>query len=459
MKRSTEILLFLFSDFLTINLAWTLYYYIRVESGLILLAHQPSFWDPMMIVCLYWISVFLFMGMYQHWNVRSRYDEFISVLKAVTFGSLLLFFAIFLDDFVKDAKVVSRYLILIYWGFLLFFVSSGRILIRHTQINLMKKGIGLRNTIVIGNEDKTNELKQTIEEFPQHGYRYIGKVGINFDQEMAEEIGKIEDLSSIIQYKNVKEVLVGLTSEQKPLLEKIIFYCSNQNVDIKIMPDMYDAISGLVKTNQLYGIPLVSIFPEIITYPEKVLKRAFDILSSFFMLIITSPIIFITFIAIKIESKGPAIYIQERVGRNGNLFNIYKFRSMYIDAEIDGPKWAGKEDPRVTKVGRFLRRTRIDEIPQFYNVIKSDMSIVGPRPERPYFVSILQKEIPYYNRRLKVKPGITGWAQIKHDYDESINDVKEKLQYDFYYIENMSLSLDFKIIINTVFVVLSMKGR
>jgi lipopolysaccharide/colanic/teichoic acid biosynthesis glycosyltransferase len=162
---------------------------------------------------------------------------------------------------------------------------------------------------------------------------------------------------------------------------------------------------------------------------------------------------------IKLTSKGPVFYTQERVGRNGRLFNMYKFRSMTKDAEEYGPEWAGEVDPRITRIGKIIRKLYLDEIPQMFNVLKNEMSIVGPRPERPHFVEMLKNEIPYYYKRLSVKPGITGWAQIKHKYDSSLDDVREKLKYDFFYIENMSLKLDFKIMVNTFLVVLFMKGH
>jgi exopolysaccharide biosynthesis polyprenyl glycosylphosphotransferase len=193
---------------------------------------------------------------------------------------------------------------------------------------------------------------------------------------------------------------------------------------------------------------------------EKKLKRLMDIVLSFILILVSLPVTFVTAVAIKLESKGPIFYKQERSGLNGKAFKIYKFRSMVTDAEkLTGPIWSMKDDPRITKVGKFIRRVRIDEIPQVINILKGDMSFVGPRPERPFFVEKLSQEIPLYKRRLKVRPGVTGWAQVKHKYDESIEDVKVKLRYDLFYIENMSLRMDFKIIIRTVFVVLFGKGH
>jgi exopolysaccharide biosynthesis polyprenyl glycosylphosphotransferase len=200
--------------------------------------------------------------------------------------------------------------------------------------------------------------------------------------------------------------------------------------------------------------------PQLMLEWEKKIKRLMDIIISLVILLLSSPILIITAIAIKVESRGPIFYKQERSGLNGKVFKIIKFRSMIRDAEKkSGPVWSQKNDPRITKVGAFIRRVRIDEIPQMINVLKGDMSLVGPRPERPYFVEKLSQEIPLYKRRLKVRPGITGWAQVKHKYDETVEDVKTKLRYDLFYIENMSLRNDLKILFRTIFVVLFGKGH
>jgi exopolysaccharide biosynthesis polyprenyl glycosylphosphotransferase len=200
--------------------------------------------------------------------------------------------------------------------------------------------------------------------------------------------------------------------------------------------------------------------PELMPEWEKKLKRILDILVSFTILVIALPISLISAMAIKLDSKGPVFFAQKRSGVNGSTFSMVKFRSMFKDAEKHtGPVWSQKNDPRVTRVGKVLRRLRLDEIPQMYNVLKGEMSLVGPRPERPFFVEKLSEEIPYYKRRLKVRPGITGWAQVKHKYDENIEDVKVKLRYDLFYIENMSIRMDFKILMRTMYVVLFGKGH
>jgi exopolysaccharide biosynthesis polyprenyl glycosylphosphotransferase len=273
-------------------------------------------------------------------------------------------------------------------------------------------------------------------------------------------LGTVDDIVSIVENTNSKEVIIALEKEDHELLVKVISKLEHQEVGLKIVPDLYEILSGQARTSQIYGMPLIDIMPELMPEWEKKLKRLLDVFTSLIILIISFPVIIISAISIKLESRGPVFFKQERSGMNGTTFRIIKFRSMYEDAEKHtGPVWSSKDDPRVTKVGKIIRRVRIDELPQMINVLKGEMSIVGPRPERPFFVEKLSQEIPYYKRRLKVRPGITGWAQVKHKYDESVEDVKIKLRYDLFYIENMSLRMDFKIIMRTIFVVLFGQGH
>lgn len=223
---------------------------------------------------------------------------------------------------------------------------------------------------------------------------------------------------------------------------------------------MYDIISGQARTNQIYGLPLIDILPELMPAWERSMKRVMDIIVSTFVLTIFSPIWLLLGIIIKIDSKGKILYRQKRVGKEEQIFEIFKYRSMSAGAESNtGPVWAAEDDPRITRVGTFLRKSRLDEVPQFINVLMGNMSLVGPRPERPFFVERLKKEVPLYSKRMRIRPGITGWAQIKHKYDESLDDVKRKLRYDLFYIENMSLRMDFKIILSTIKVIISGKGH
>lgn len=456
-KTKEKIFLFL-SDLLFINLAWIFYYYVRVESGWIIYANPPSFLIPLIVVYFYWLIIFSFAGLYQHWFVRSRFDEFASVFKAVSFGCFFLFFIIFIDDFINNAPIISRFLILIYWLIMVLSVSSGRIIIRSIQRNLLEKGIGLRNTLIVGSGNKAEELKTMVNKYPQLGYRISGFVSIN-DDSGKDSLGRTENLPDIIRSMDISEILIALETNEKDRLIDILRYCSEEKVSMKILPDMYEIVSGMAKTNQIYGIPLIEVMPDIMSPAGKLTKRILDVGISLFTLIILLPLLLLVALSVKIDSKGPVFYRQIRVGRRGKEFQMYKFRSMIANSEEYGPEWAGEDDPRITRTGKIIRKTYFDEVPQMINVLKNEMSLIGPRPERPYFVEQLKKEIPYYYKRLSVKPGITGWAQIKHKYDSSLEDVKTKLQYDFYYIENMSLKLDFKIMINTIIVITLMKGH
>ncbi len=458
MGRKKEILLLLTSDFIFVNLSWAVYYFIRIESGWIPYNTAASFLLPLFIVYIFWLLIFTLGGLYKHWFVRSRFEEFTSIVKTVAVGCFILFFLIFIDDALTNAKAISRYLILIYWGLMVFFVSIGRISIRSIQMNLLEKGYGLRNALIVGTGSRALDLAETINKHRQLGYKVVGF--ISTEKNSGEDaLGNINNLHDIVGKYDAHEILIALEKDEKELLLEIIKQTPHEKVHLKILPDAYEIVSGMVKTNQIYGIPLIEVFPEILPYTSKIIKRMIDVLLSILLLVLFSPLWIFSILLIKLTSKGKLFYTQKRIGRNGVSFNMYKFRSMVENAEEYGPEWAGESDSRITKVGRFLRKLYIDEIPQLYNVLKNEMSIVGPRPERPYFVEKLKQEIPYYYKRLTVKPGITGWAQVKQKYDSSLDDVKVKLQYDFYYIENMSLKLDLKIMINTFLVILFMKGH
>jgi len=458
LSNKNEKILLVISDFISINIAWTVYYVIRIESGWIPFSQTTSFLIPLFVVYIYWVFIFSFAGLYQHWFVRSRFDEFASVVKAVSLGCFLLFFIIFLDDVIRSTKAISRLLILIYWTLMVVSVSSGRILIRSIQMNLLQKGIGLRNTIIVGTGPRGKELENLVGKFPQLGYKVIGFVSTNGNNGIPI-LGNIKDMNGIVTKNNIFEVLIALEAKERDKLFEVMKYCPQDKVNLKILPDTYEIVSGLAKTNQIYGVPLIEVMPGIMSYGARLFKRFIDLFISVFLLILFSPLLLLIALLIKITSEGPVFYTQIRVGRNSKLFKMFKFRSMTKDAEEYGPEWAGEQDPRITKIGRVIRKLYLDEVPQMINVLKNEMSIVGPRPERPHFVERLKNEIPYYYKRLSVKPGITGWAQIKHKYDSSLDDVREKLKYDFYYIENMALKMDFKIMINTFLVIILMKGH
>jgi len=465
LNKKTQKILVLITDFIFINLAWAAFFYVRIETGWFKILIMPEVILPMVVIYFYWLIIFTFFGMYRTWFASSRFDEISSLFKATFVGIFILFFLIYLDDYIHGVESSSRILIFIYWFFLFLFVATGRLLIRSFQRTLLIKGIGRKYAVIVGYNSKAQEVHDQVLEHPALGLdieSYIAinpeNVGKNYKNVSVE--GTLDDLLTIISKTNASEVIIALEKEDHDLLVDIISKVENKGIGLKIVPDLYEILSGQARTSQLYGIPLIDIMPELMPEWEKKLKRISDIIISFAILILTLPINILIPFLIKLDSKGPVFFKQERIGMNNKKFKIVKFRSMYQDAEKHtGPVWSQKDDPRVTRVGKIIRKLRIDEIPQLINVLKGEMSLVGPRPERPYFVEQLSQQIPYYSRRLRVRPGITGWAQVKHKYDESVEDVKVKLRYDLFYIENMSLRMDIKILFRTILVVIFGKGH
>ncbi len=465
MSKQLEKIFVVITDLITINLAWAVFYYIRVESGLFQMITEPAFFLSMTAVYFYWIITFTFVGMYRTWFASSRFDELLTLFKATFVGLVILFFLILYDDSVSGIASANRFPILIYWMLLLFFIGNGRLVIRSIQRRLLINGIGRKNAILVGFNSRSKNMHEMINSYKGLGIDVVAYVAVkekNIGKQFnnIKVVNTVHNIRQVIKESNASEIILALDKNEGDVMLEVVAQCDSNNVSIKIIPDLYEIISGQARTSQLYGFPLIDIMPQLMPEWEKKLKRLMDIIISTLILILSFPIILITGIFIKTESKGPVFYLQERSGLNGKIFKIIKFRSMRNDAEKQsGPVWSTKDDPRITKVGKFIRKVRIDELPQMVNVLKGEMSLVGPRPERPFFVEKLSEEIPFYKRRLKVRPGVTGWAQVKHKYDETIEDVKEKLRFDLFYIENMSLRNDMKILVRTVFVVLFGQGH
>ncbi len=449
-------------DFFAINLAWICYYILRVESKIILYQAKPDLLLPMLVMYIYWLSVFLFFGLYRAWYAKSRTDEFSAVFRAISLGCILMFFIIFFDDERNAMYSGNRLIILMYWILMIITVGVGRVVLRSFRKRMLLQGIGLSETIIVGTGPKAVELIESVKKYPALGYNVIGFISTDetVKDHSMQILGAIDDIPKIIKDNNVRNILIALDSQQKEVVLTVVSLSTGLDISIKIIPDMYDIISGQARTNQIYGFPLIEIMPHIMQPWEESAKRLVDVIVSIMILTLSSPIWIMVAVAIRLESPGSVVYSQERVGIKEKRFRMHKFRSMRSDAEAKtGPVWAPKDDPRVTSVGRFLRKTRLDEIPQFINVLKGEMSLVGPRPERPHFVELLSKEIPLYKRRLVVRPGITGWAQIKQGYDTSIDDVRSKVRYDLFYIENMSFRMDIKILLMTVYTMIAGKGN
>ena len=467
MADRREIPVLVVADCVATCVAWGIYYLLRVHSGILPVPATPDFLLPMVVVTLFWLFLFFVVGLYRPWYASSRFDELTLVFKTTLLGCLILFFVIFVDDAGTTVGSSARVLMFLYWGIVLAFVGVGRLFLRSLQRRMLVAGIGAHPTVIVGSPGRSRELYDQVALYPALGYRVAGYVRIDrpprgkaarWDHGV-KILGCIDDLPEILARDGIQEVLIALDSKDHNRLLEIMTLCDGHPVGFKIVPDLYDIISGQARTNQIYGFPLIAISPQLMPPWEESAKRLIDVFASAITLVTGAPLWLAIAVVVKLESRGPALYRQERVGRDGERFHIIKFRSMRGDAEKQGPQWAHKQDPRITRVGYWLRRLHLDEFPQLWNVLLGHMSLVGPRPERPVFVEQLAKEIPLYLRRLKVRPGITGWAQVKHKYDESIDDVKKKVQYDLFYIENMSLRMDFKIILSTMYHVLLGRGH
>ena len=415
------------------------------------------------IVQTFWSILLLSLNLYNPSATSSRFIEIQRlVLTTFTIVVLMIFFdAIDFLNWPINPQATMRY-----WFVFTFGIITSRIIFRTFQKYLLRKGYGRSNAVIVGFNPRGLETAKQINDHNNLGYDIIGFVQAIDDKDIDQFnssipiLGEEHQLKDIILSNQVSEVVLALEKLQHNRMMEVITHANGSPVSIKIVPDMYEVISGLARTEQIYGVPLIKVNPNLNTFYNKYLKRILDLIIAIPCFMIFLPIWLIISIVIKLDSSGPVLYKQKRIGENNTTFTIRKFRSMFYDAEKDsGPVWAADEDPRITRAGAWLRRFRLDEIPQLVNVVKGEMSIVGPRPERPFFIDKLMQEFPFYYRRHKVRPGITGWSQIKQPYDRDIDDVRKKLKFDFYYIENLSFSLDVKILASTIWVMLSGKGR
>lgn len=408
---------------------------------------------------LCWTCIFFFANLYSTRATLSRFDEIIRLVPII-YSVLFLYIALHVFGIIT---LYPDYRNILTYG-LVFSVLLiiNRFIIHTVQKYLLKKKIGLKNAIILGANRRSKEIYDSLQNQSYHGLRVRGIVVAkddpspnNFPFENIKNMGEESNLKKIIKSEKISDVIIAL---DRPNPERIMSSIVNINgapVSIKILPDMYEVVTGLARTTQLIGVPLIDINLNIDTFYSRVLKRFFDITIAIPGILICLPMWLIVGILVKVDSRGPIFYFQSRAGEGGNLFKIIKFRSMVFNAESNtGPIWSNQEDSRITSVGKIIRRLHIDETPQFINILKGNMSVVGPRPERPFFVEKLKKTYPFYTRRLKIRPGVTGWAQINQPFDTNIKDVHQKLKYDFYYIENLSLKLDFHILFRTIWVVL-----
>lgn len=465
MNRKLQTAKYVLADLMTAALAWAAFYsYRKLYIENTVLEFSDRFIFGIIAIPLFWIALYIITGTYKNIYRKSRIMEMGQTLLISIIGVVIIFFTLLLDDEVTTYKEYYKtFLMLFSFHFFLTFIP--RLLLTSLAARKIHNRIIGFPTLLVGSNDKAFDTYTEMENTPRSaGNKFVGFVHINGNngsalKERMPHLGGTDEILDIIDAYNIEEVILAIETSEHVNIKAILTKLEQRKVRVKITPDMYDILSGSVKMGSIYGTPLIEVSHDIMPVWQKYAKQGFDLLVSVLVLVIGAPVFILTACCVKFTSQGPIFYTHERIGLHGKPFNIIKFRSMHVDAEDAGPALSSENDTRITRFGRFMRKMRLDEIPQFFNVLKGEMSLVGPRPERQFYIDQIVKRAPHYIHLQKVKPGITSWGQVKYGYAENVEEMIQRLKYDVIYIENMSLIVDFKILIYTVLTVLRGRGK
>lgn len=464
--------LYISFDLFAAIVTWTLFFiYRKYNVDHTLFDHfqesvlsDPKFLIGLFIYPVYWIILHTFVGSYNKVFRKSRLKELMTTFMITLIGTLLFFFAFILDDIVNSHTDYIIYYILLF-GLQFFLTYIPRVILTTQMISKIHRGDIVFNTIIIGSDTVALNLYHSLtKQDKTAGNFIIGYVMIpgEEDDSLSEELpclGLLDDLENIVNTHHIEELIIAIQNGKRRHIESIMTMVHGRDIVLKLIPQYEDFLLENIRISSIIHEPLITIRPGYLPDWQRHMKRGIDIFASIIAITILLPIYLFLAIGVKFSSKGPVFYLQERIGLRGKPFNIIKFRSMYVDAEDGGPMLSSREDARITKFGKFMRRSRLDETPQFFNVLIGEMSLVGPRPERQFFIDQIVAKAPYYKLLQGVKPGITSWGQVKYGYAENVDQMIERLKWDILYIENMSLQMDLKILIYTALIVLKRDGK
>jgi len=451
-------------DWLSSCVGWGLFYYFRktrIEN--VEFSVNESFYLGIVFIPVVWLFLFLLQGTYHDVRRLYRLKTINLTFVGTTLGVLSIFFLLLIDDQINGYQQYYKSL------FVLFAIQFTMVLIpRFILVSIIVKRIHLRKTgfktLIIGGSEKAVDIFKEINDLPKGiGHEFVGFININGVDKLLENkldyLGHIDDVETILRTYEIEEVIIALESIEHDRISAIISRLEGGAVKIKILPDMYDILSGTVELSNIFGALLIEVNSEVMSVWQRTFKRVIDITVSVVSLIVFLPLFLVLAVLVKASSAGPVFFTQERIGKNGRPFNIIKYRTMIVNAEKDGPQLSSSDDPRITNIGRFMRKTRLDEFPQFYNVLIGDMSLVGPRPERQFYIDKIAEIEPQFFELTKVRPGITSWGQVKYGYAENVEQMLDRMKFDLLYLKNRSISLDVKIMLYTILIIFKGSGK
>ena len=409
---------------------------------------------PLALLFIFWLS-----GFYNNPIGKSRSYELLNTVLVTMISTILIHLALLTND---QMNSIEENLIQIWTIFCIFFIFTvtGRLIVINNQIKHFRKGEWKYNTVIVGNSAKAHKLADSIRGAKSNiSIGIEGFFRIPGETDSSEPAWELSEIITICNERQIDQVIIAPEKSDDETILGLVYRMFPLGIPLKLSPDMLNFMTSSIHLKDIYGHPFVDLTHSSMSEGSKNMKRTFDVVISSLILVILSPIYLLISIWVKTDSKGPVFYSQERIGRRQRPFQIYKFRTMSTDAEKFGPQLSCDNDPRVTKSGKIMRKYRLDELPQFWNVLKGDMSLVGPRPEREFFIKQIIKKAPYYTLLYQARPGITSWGMVKYGYASHVDEMVERSKYDLLYISNMSILVDIKIILYTVFTILEGRGK